>query len=109
MPQSILEACIARIPVIASRVGGIPEVIKHNQTGLLFESGNVQDLASSILSLLADPARATALSQAAHDYVESTFDIRRMAREYHQDFLKLLSLRSSAGDFPVCPTPQGSI
>ncbi|HEX8523947.1 MAG TPA: glycosyltransferase [Tepidisphaeraceae bacterium] len=90
MPQSILEACVAGIPVIASNVGGIPEVIRHNQTGLLFPAGDDQALARNIINLLENPVEASRLATAAKAYVESTFDIRRMAREYHHHFLDLL-------------------
>ena len=40
MPQAVLEASIGELPVVASRVGGLPEVIDHGKTGLLFEPGN---------------------------------------------------------------------
>lgn len=49
---SILEAMRAGIPVIASRVGGIPEIITDNYNGLLFESGNVKNLSAAMLQLL---------------------------------------------------------
>ena len=108
MPQSILEACIAKIPVIASNVGGIPEVIRHDQTGLLFPPGDHAALAGAIIELLGNPVRARALAENAHGFVESTFDIRRMAREYHEHFLQLLAARGrfSQSNFaiPSCQT-----
>jgi len=51
---SILEAMRASVPVIASRVGGIPEIITDNYNGLLFESGNVKSLSATMLKLLND-------------------------------------------------------
>lgn len=51
---SILEAMRAQIPVIASRVGGIPEIITDNYNGLLFESGNVKNLSAIMLKFLND-------------------------------------------------------
>jgi glycosyltransferase involved in cell wall biosynthesis len=94
-PQSILEACIAHIPVIASRVGGIPEVIRHDETGLLFESGDEQSLAKLLIELLGEPDRARSLAVSAKRFVESRFDIRRMAREYHEEFVRLLAAREA--------------
>ena len=63
MPQSLLEACVAGIPVIASNVGGIPEVIKHGQTGLLVEPGDECALAEGLAEILGWPARTQARSK----------------------------------------------
>ncbi len=51
---SILEAMRAEVPIIASKVGGIPEIIKHNLNGLLVEQGDVKKLTTTILKLLND-------------------------------------------------------
>jgi GT2 family glycosyltransferase/glycosyltransferase involved in cell wall biosynthesis len=55
-PLVIHEAFLAGIPVIASRIGGIPEVVSDGRNGLLFEPGNASDLARVIKRLLDDPA-----------------------------------------------------
>lgn len=93
MPQAVLEASVAGLPVVASRVGGLPELIEHERTGLLVEAGNVDAVADGLLSLLSSPARAQELGRAAHDKVVARFHICRMAAEYHRDFLELLRLR----------------
>ncbi len=54
-PVSITEAMSSGIPVIASRIGGIPELVEHGKTGFLFESGNPADLAAKMDRLVADP------------------------------------------------------
>jgi len=94
MPQSILEAAVAGIPVIASNVGGIPEVIHHDRTGLLFPVADHAALARHLLDLLNDPNRARTLASSAQHFVESRFAIQRMAREYHDDFIQLLTQTS---------------
>lgn len=54
-PFVVRECLHAGVPVIASNVGGIPEIIKNGENGLLFESGNFQDLASKIMLLIMNP------------------------------------------------------
>lgn len=95
MPQALLEACVAGVPVVASRVGGIPEVIEHGRTGLLFEPGDEGALAAALESLLGSPEQCRKLAAAAHDRVESAFSVARMAAEYHRDFLELLVRKTS--------------
>lgn len=96
MPQALLEACVAAKPVIASRVGGIPEVIQHGVTGRLVEPGDVRSLSDGLCDLLSNPGHASTLSHTASQRVINTFDIGRMAAEYHRDFCKAL-----AGDVPT--------
>lgn len=54
-PNVILEAFMNRVPVIASNLGGMAELVKQNENGLLFEPGNYQELAGHLDSLLIDP------------------------------------------------------
>lgn len=54
-PKVILEALLSGAPVVASRIGGIPEVVLHEQNGLLFEPGDVEGLAHTIRRLLDEP------------------------------------------------------
>lgn len=54
-PFSVMESQIYGTPVIASRMGGIPELIKDGQTGLMFEAGNADDLESKLKYLLQEP------------------------------------------------------
>ena len=51
-----LEALSCGRPVVASRVGGLQEIVSHGETGLLFDPGNVVQLAESVISLLQDAA-----------------------------------------------------
>lgn len=56
-PFSVIESQMYGTPVIASRMGGIPELIKEGETGLLFEAGNASDLENKLHFLLKNPAR----------------------------------------------------
>ena len=54
-PRTIIEALAKGTPVIAARLGSMPELVEHQQTGLLFEAGSHVDLAAQVEFLLNDP------------------------------------------------------
>lgn len=75
LSNSLLEAMAAGCPVIASAVGGTPELIEHGRTGLLFPSNDSQALASCIDDLCTDAEKRSLLSRQARDYVSRTYGI----------------------------------
>ena len=77
----ILEAMAAGLPVIASNTGGIPDIIEHEQTGLLIEPGNVQELASAIERVVSDAELRNRLQAEAKEKL-SQFEISRTAQRY---------------------------
>ena len=74
----LLEAGNASLPVIASNVGGIPEVITDEATGLLFPSGDVDALAKGLERLLSDETLRTRLASALHTRVLTEFSKEKM-------------------------------
>ena len=66
-----LEAMACGKPVIAARVGGIPEIVRHRETGLLFDPGDTAQLAECIVELLLNPELRLQYGQAARRRVES--------------------------------------
>lgn len=62
-PIAILEALLAKIPVIASNLGGMAELIQDRVTGLLFEAGNPEDLSQKMVSLIDNPQLVRKLSE----------------------------------------------
>lgn len=72
-PTSVLESLARGMPVVATAVGGIPEMIKDGVTGLLVPPADEAALAQALSKLLADPARAAQLGQAAQKDVEQRF------------------------------------
>jgi len=97
MPQAVLEALVTGLPVVASRVGGLPEVIEDGVTGMLFESGNETALAEILHELIRDREKAHRLGTAARASVESRFSVARMAADYHRDMFSLLGHRVLSG------------
>ncbi len=74
IPVVLMEAMSAGVPVIGSRLSGIPELIEHAATGLLFEPGDIGDLADCVQFFIDHPAAATACADAARHRVEADFD-----------------------------------
>lgn len=62
-PIAILEALLAKIPVVASNLGGMAELIQDRVTGLLFEAGNPEDLSQKMVSLIDNPQLVRKLSE----------------------------------------------
>ncbi|MCB0850695.1 MAG: glycosyltransferase [Bacteroidetes bacterium] len=89
-PTSLLEGMIEGIPIIATRVGGVPELIEHGLNGLLIEPGNRRELAEAILTLKNDPQLRKAIAQAGFQVVRDKFHIHQVAFRYERFFRCLL-------------------
>ena len=74
LPIALLEAMALGIPSISTNVNAIPEAIKANETGLLIEAGNSEQLATAIKRLQADENLRTKLSENGRDFVIKQFD-----------------------------------
>lgn len=77
LPMSCVEALACERPVIASDVGGIPEIVKHNHTGLLVPPGDPAALAVGLRRLLSDSTFARELAQAGRRLVEQQHDLEK--------------------------------
>ncbi|MFQ5896740.1 MAG: glycosyltransferase [Candidatus Methylomirabilia bacterium] len=88
VPQSLLQALATELPVVASAVGGIPEVIQHQVTGLLVSPGDAEALAQGILTVLRDPDSATRRAKAGRRLVEMRFSralaLQRLTAVYEE-------------------------
>lgn len=81
MGSSLLDAMACRLPVVATKVGGIPEVVAHRETGLLVSPKNSRALARAVLSLYADKDFAAQLGQRGYEAVHEKFSAQAMAEE----------------------------
>lgn len=75
---SILDAQAARVPVVGTTAGGIPEAVQHDRTGFLVPPGNAEALADAVLRLLQDPELSERMGQAGREWVKDRFSTTRM-------------------------------
>jgi glycosyltransferase involved in cell wall biosynthesis len=79
------------VPVVASDVGGLPEVIQHGVTGFLHPLDDEDEMAASAIALLTDQPRHQAIAQAACRRVREHFSVERVVPMYESCYQKLLS------------------
>lgn len=77
----ILEAACFGVPAVASRTGGVPEIIQDGLTGILVEPGNARELAEGIMLLLRDREKRLEMGQAAKELVFREFSLEKMVRQ----------------------------
>ena len=85
-PLVIQEAYLSQTPVIASRIGGIPELITHGVNGFLFEAGNGVDLRRTITNIIEDPG----LLQQAREGIQKVKSIGQLAAEFEALYAQLI-------------------
>ncbi len=86
----IQEAMATGLPIVASRVGGNPELVQDGETGLLFESNSVEALAQALQTLLDDPQKAQALGNRALQRAREAFSLEKMVENYETLYYRLL-------------------
>lgn len=82
LPMTLLEAMQAGVPIVASRVGGIPGLLKEGALGLLVEPGDAKGIMTAIDQLYADRMRGTGMAAAARKEAVSNYSSWRMAERY---------------------------
>ncbi len=79
VPVVLMEAMASRLPVITTRIAGIPELVEDGVSGHLVPPGNLDALVQAIASVLADPKVASAMGEAGRAKIEAEFDIAKEA------------------------------
>jgi glycosyltransferase involved in cell wall biosynthesis len=88
LPMALLEAMASGTPIVASRVGGIPEAVADGREGLLVPPGDVPALTVALRRLLADPGLRRRLAEAARERVLGEFGVGAMATAYQSLYLQ---------------------
>jgi glycosyltransferase involved in cell wall biosynthesis len=87
IPVTLMEAMASELPVVASRLSGIPELVEHERTGLLFPPGDAAALATALRELAAAPQRRAELGRAGREKVLQDFDLRKNTGRLAELFL----------------------
>ena len=84
MSNTILEAMASALPVIATRAGGNPELVKEGETGWLFQPRDVEALSSFVQQIVEDLALRTRVGEAGYRRVVEQFSISQMIERYRE-------------------------
>lgn len=89
-PVALIEAMAAGCAVVSTRVGGVPDVVTHGDTGLLVEMDDAEGMAAALLRLAQDPALGPALGTVAQSRVLARYDASRLLRDVDTLYASLL-------------------
>lgn len=95
-PNTVLEAMACGIPVIAFQTGGIPEMIKHKQTGYIAKKANCEDFAKGIDWILKDNEKHDYLKKASRKRAHRLFDYRVICRQFYQLYKEVIDAKKSS-------------
>jgi len=93
IPLAIVEAMAASKPVVATAVGGVPEMITDQVSGFLVKPNDAESMAQVILKLANDNALASQIGNEGRKIAQDRFDVRTTAKEYEKRYLEMLSFR----------------
>jgi glycosyltransferase involved in cell wall biosynthesis len=90
LPMVVLEAMASGLPIIASNVGGVPELVQHEKTGLLVKPGDLGELAEALRKLLSDERLREKMGKESYQYAEE-FSIEKMTEQIYTLYEEILS------------------
>jgi glycosyltransferase involved in cell wall biosynthesis len=108
IPLTVIEAMAVGLPVVSTRVGGVPEVVQHGQSGFLADAGDDQTLSARILELAANPELRSSLGARGRDRACSVFSEVQMAERYAALYEEMLGAAGVANPAhsPECRTVE---
>jgi len=95
--NSVLEAFAMKLPVVATRAGGLPEIVRQEETGLLAPPRDPDGLAAALIRVLRDPVLSARLGEAGHGLVHERFGVERMVTETAALYTRLLESPAAIG------------
>ena len=88
--NAVIESMAFAVPVVATRVGGVPELVRHGVDGLLVPPGDSAALAEAMLRMLSDPALHARMAVSARERVRDSFSVGRMVRQTDGLYMRLI-------------------
>lgn len=89
-PNVLLEAAACHVPIVATKVGGVPEIILHGETGQLVEAGNVRQLIAAITRCIEDKNMSSRCAASAYALVSEKYNFTRQAMQLEAVFESML-------------------
>jgi len=97
-PVSVIEALAAELPVVATRVGGVPDVVRDGEDGFLVEAGATDDLADRLAQLARDPALRARMGKQGRERVLPRYAVERLVDDVDHLYRSLLEFDSRTTD-----------
>lgn len=95
MPNAVLEAMACGLPVVATNVGGVPELVVHGKTGLIVPPGDPEALSDALISLLRDGELRQSMGKAGRQRALAEFSIPRMVQQTETVLREVVPTRSN--------------
>lgn len=95
-PMVVLEAMAAGLPVAAAKVGGVPDLVEHNKTGLFFDPSDGESIRRAINPFLSNPSLGDQMGQAGRAVAEARFRPKEIARRHLEIYREVIASRCGA-------------
>ena len=102
LPVALLEGMASGLPLVATRVGAVPEVVADQVTGYLVDPEDAAALAEAMLALVADPERRMLFGAAGQGRVKERFSATRMTADYLESYAAALARRKGIAQLRTC-------
>ena len=96
LPQVLMEAMAVRVPVVAPYLAGIPELVGHKETGMLYPAGDVQQMAEAVASLLDDQALAQRCADSGYQRLTQQFVLSTTVQPLAETLQRIIDQRASS-------------
>ena len=100
-PNCVMEAMASGLPIVATEVGGIPDIVESGRAGLLMQPGDIHALAEALISLLHDFDRRARMGEAAYKFARAHLDARKTAERLAGLYRELITDSRSIGKSKV--------
>ncbi len=90
LPVAVIESLSSGLPVVATCVGGVPELIIDGETGYIVEAGNINSIAEGLIKAISNPQKTAAMGQSAQEKTIQNFSITRLLNDIDELYQKLI-------------------